>query len=75
MHPQDPPSNRAAPNRLGAGIAIAAATLLSIIFVALDEGATGSTPFAILQSMIKMRNMKELVHGVAIASVLAYAFG
>ncbi|MES2069298.1 MAG: hypothetical protein V4488_03045 [Pseudomonadota bacterium] len=58
-----------------AGIAIAAATILSILFVALDDSATGASPLAILQSMIAMTAMKQVVHGVAIASVLAYAFG
>lgn len=58
-----------------AGLAIAAATILSTIFVALDQGASGNSPQAILHSMIAMRGMKQLVHGVAIASVLAYAFG
>ncbi|MES2130434.1 MAG: hypothetical protein V4463_24445 [Pseudomonadota bacterium] len=58
-----------------AGIAIACATILSIIFVALDSGASGKNPQEIMQSMIAMRSMKSLVHGVAIASVLSYAFG
>ena len=65
----NPPSTRAA------GIAIAAATIFSIIFVALDQGASGEGPKAVMQSMIDMRGMKGLVHGVAIASVLSYAFG
>lgn len=75
MHPQDATSSRGLPGTLSAGLAIATATVLSILFVALDDGASGGTPLAILQSIIKLRNMKELVHGVAIASVLAYAFG
>ncbi len=62
------------PAARAAGIAIAAATVLSIIFVALDGPASGSTPLDILQSMAGMRGTKEMVHSVAIASVLAYAF-
>lgn len=58
-----------------AGLAIGAATILSTIFVALDQGATGATPQEIMASMVAMRPMKSLVHAVAIASVLAYAFG
>ncbi|RFP08152.1 hypothetical protein D0T23_30455 [Duganella sp. BJB475] len=58
-----------------AGLAIAAATILSTIFVALDQGASGTTPQEIMTSMVAMRAMKSLVHTVAIASVLAYAFG
>ena len=58
-----------------AGIAIACATILSIIFVALDSEALGKKPQEIMQSMIAMRAMKGLVHGVAIASVLSYIFG
>ena len=60
------------PAARAAGIAIAAATVLSIIFVALDGPASGSTPLEILQSMAGMRTTKEMVHSVAIASVLAY---
>lgn len=58
-----------------AGLAIAAATIFSTIFVALDQGATGTTPQEVMASMVAMRPMKSLVHTVAIASVLAYAFG
>jgi hypothetical protein len=58
-----------------AGLAIALATILSIAFVAMDNMATGKTPEAILQSLIAMRTTKTTVHAVAIASVLAYAYG
>jgi len=58
-----------------AGIAIAMATLLSTLFVALDQSPSGDTPLAIMQSLIGMRMMKALVHSVAIASVAAYAYG
>ena len=72
----DTPASSAAPTGTrAAGIAIAAATILSTIFVALDQGASGDTPLALLRSMVAMQAMKQLVHGVAIASVLAYAFG
>ncbi|MES2047006.1 MAG: hypothetical protein V4447_01290 [Pseudomonadota bacterium] len=74
-HASTTSTSRGQTNTLIAGFAIACATLLSILFVALDEGASGATPLAIMQSMLKMRDMKALVHGVAIASVLAYAFG
>jgi len=63
------------PGTRTAGVAIAAATILSIIFVALDDGATGTTPTEIMQSMLQIKTMKQIVHGVAITSVLAYAFG
>jgi hypothetical protein len=58
-----------------AGIAIAAATIISTIFVALDSGGGGKTPMEILQGIARLQAQKELVHGVAIASVCAYAFG
>src|SRR5471032_3324440 len=58
-----------------AGWVIAAATVLSTIFVAMDQGASGTTPQEVMNSMVAMRPMKALVHAVAIASVLAYAFG
>lgn len=70
-----PAATQPARGTRAAGIAIALATILSTIFVALDQGASGNSPQAILHSMIAMRAMKQLVHGVAIASVLAYAFG
>lgn len=58
-----------------AGFAIAAATVISTIFVALDQGASGNNPAEILQSIADLQTLKQLVHGVAIASVCAYAFG
>jgi hypothetical protein len=58
-----------------AGIAIAAATLASTVAVAFDHGGGGTTPLAILEGIARLQGLKELVHGVAIASVCAYAFG
>lgn len=58
-----------------AGVAIAAATTLSTLFVALDRSAGGHTPLEILQGIAGLLVLKETVHGVAIASVCAYAFG
>jgi hypothetical protein len=58
-----------------AGIAIAAATIVSTIFVALDRSGGGSNPLEILQGIARLQGLKELVHGVAIASVCGYAFG
>lgn len=67
--PEAEPSTRAA------GIAIAAATILSTVFVAMDRSAGGKTSLEILQGIASLEGLKELVHGVAIASVCAYAFG
>jgi hypothetical protein len=64
-----------APSTRAAGIAIAAATILSTVFVALDRSAGGKSPLEILQGIAALQGLKELVHGVAIASVCAYAFG
>ncbi len=58
-----------------AGAAIAAATIVSTIFVALDRSGGGSNPMQILQGIAGLTLLKEAVHGVAIASVCAYAFG
>jgi len=58
-----------------AGAAIAAATIVSTIFVALDRSGGGSNPLQILQGIAGLTLLKEAVHGVAIASVCAYAFG
>lgn len=58
-----------------AGLAIAAGTVLSTIAVALDSSASGDSPRAFLMSMIAISGSKALVHLVAMAAVLAYAFG
>ena len=58
-----------------AGIAIALATLVSTVFVALDESGGGQGQLAILQSIAQLAALKATVHGVAIASICAYAFG
>ncbi len=58
-----------------AGIAIAAATIISTIFVAMDRSGGGTNPLEILQGIAGLQVLKEVVHGVAIASVCAYAFG
>jgi hypothetical protein len=58
-----------------AGIAIVAATIISTIFVALDRSGGGSNELEILQGIARLQGLKELVHGVAIASVCAYGFG
>ena len=58
-----------------AGIAIATATVVSTLFVALDRGGGGTTPQQVLQGIAGLARLKEIVHGVAIASVCAYGFG
>jgi hypothetical protein len=73
-----PPSRHAvsvpAPHR-SAALAIGLATVVSTVFVAMDRGGGGSTPAEILQGIAGLAGLKELVHGVAIASLCAYAFG
>jgi hypothetical protein len=59
----------------GPALAIAAAAVVSTIFVALDRGATGRTPAEILAALAGLLQLKEWVHGVAIAATCAYAFG
>lgn len=58
-----------------AGIAIALATVVSTAFVALDRSGGGHTPADVLRGIAGLATLKESVHGVAIASVCAYAFG
>lgn len=58
-----------------AGIGIALATIISTVFVALDESGGGQGQLAILQSIAQLQSLKAWVHGVAIASLCAYAFG
>lgn len=62
-------------NTRSAGAAIAIATVVSTIFVALDRSGGGSDPLQILQGIADLTLLKEVVHGVAIASVCAYGFG
>lgn len=69
------PIVHASPRTRAAGVAIALATVVSTVFVALDHGGGGTTPREILQGILALTALKELVHGVAIASVCAYAFG
>src|SRR6476619_5275012 len=68
-------SNPSAHPTRSAGIAIAAATIVSTVFVALDRSGGGSNALEVLQVIAKLQVLKEVVHGVAIASVCAYAFG
>ncbi|MGM9479654.1 hypothetical protein ACS5PN_00505 [Roseateles sp. NT4] len=63
------------PGTRAAGIAIALATIISTVFVALDESGGGQGQLAILQSIAQLAALKATVHGVAIASICAYAFG
>jgi len=58
-----------------AAVAIAAATVISTVFVALDRSGGGHTPAEILAGIAGLITLKEVVHGVAIASVCAYGFG
>ncbi len=69
--PTDPTMQRTR----AAGIAIAAATVISTIFVAMDRSGGGTNALEILQGIAGLQVLKEVVHGVAIASVCAYAFG
>lgn len=64
-----------APDTRAAGIAVAAAAILSIIFVAFDQNAAGDTPLAVMESITKIRFVHQAVHAGAIASLLALAFG
>jgi hypothetical protein len=72
--PKQPFDDQPAGTR-AAGIAIALATVLSTVFVALDESGGGQGQLAILQSIAQLAALKAAVHGVAIASLCAYAFG
>jgi hypothetical protein len=58
-----------------AGVAIATATVVSTLFVALDRSGGGSTPAEILAGIARLADLKAWVHGVAMASVCAYAYG
>jgi len=72
------PATRSDPTTLSTrspGVAIAAATIVSTVFVALDHGGGGRNALEILQGIARLQVLKEVVHGVAIASVCAYAFG
>lgn len=65
----------AAAGTRSAGVAVAIATVVSTVAVALDQGGGGSNTLEILQGIAQLQAQKALVHGVAMASVCAYAFG
>jgi len=71
----DSSSSAAPAGTQAAGIGIALATIVSTVFVALDESGGGQGQLAILQSIAQLQSLKAWVHGVAIASLCAYAFG
>lgn len=73
-HDSQPPGAHVAGARV-AGIAIALATLLSTVFVALDESGGGQGQREILNNIAQLQWLKAVVHGVAIASLCAYGFG
>jgi hypothetical protein len=58
-----------------AGIVILLAAILSIVFVALDTGASGSDPAAIMQSMVQGQQMHRVVHIVAMACLAGFMYG
>lgn len=75
MHHDSHPQATAPAGTRAAGIAIGLATVLSTVFVALDESGGGQGQLEILQSIARLQLLKAVVHGVAIASLCAYAFG
>jgi hypothetical protein len=75
MHAPSTFAERPAPGARTAAVAIAAATIVSTVFVALDRSGGGTTPAEILAGIAGLVVLKEVVHGVAIASVCAYGFG
>lgn len=68
-------SQAAMPASRAAGIVIAASTILSILFVAFDEGASGHGKAEILASMVSLRHPHQLVHLVAALCLTGFGFG
>jgi hypothetical protein len=58
-----------------AGVALIASTLLSIATVAQDVGPSGRNKAEILASMVNLHVRHQLVHVVALACLLGFAFG
>jgi hypothetical protein len=58
-----------------AGCVIAASAIASIVFVALDQGASGKDALSIMQSMVKAQPMHQLVHVVAMACLGGFMYG
>lgn len=58
-----------------AGLAIAAAAIISTVAVAMDRGTSGHNQQEILQGIAALQPLKEWVHAIAMASVTAMAFG
>jgi hypothetical protein len=65
----------ASPSTRAAGIAILSSAILSIVFVALDPGATGNDALSVLQSMVQNQQMHQIVHIVAMACVTGLMYG
>ena len=58
-----------------AGIALIASTIISIVTVAMDVGATGSNKAEVLASMVSIGVRHQLVHVVALCCLLGFGFG
>ena len=68
-------SPTASPNTRAAGIAILLSAILSIVFVALDPGASGKDALSIMQSMVGIQQMHQVVHIVAMACLTGIMYG
>lgn len=58
-----------------AGVLMLTATLVSIVFVALDPVVTAATSRTILEGIVANRPMHRIVHAVELACVLSLLFG
>ena len=62
-------------NTRGAGCAIAVSAIASIVFVAIDQTASGKDALSIMQSMVKIQTSHQLVHVVMMACLSGFLYG
>lgn len=68
------PSDTTPSPRLGA-LVLTAATILGLIGLSFHPGAAGSEPAEIFAQMVEARTQDNLVHGLMIGMLVAFAFG
>jgi len=73
-HPHDPAPGHPVDTR-AAGILLALAAVVSIVFVALDPEVSAKTSRTILEALVANAPMHRLVHAVELACVAGLAFG
>ena len=69
------PATTTSASTRAAGVLMLTATVLSIVFVALDPGFNADTSRTLLEGMVAVGPMHRIVHAVELACVLSLMFG